>query len=204
MGGDSHEPRDARHMALTAAASLRDEAALLERHRHGDEEAFSELYRQFETMVYNLALRMSGNPADAEDITQETFVRAYRHLGKFRGKSSLKTWIFRIALNCSNTRLSRRGKRQARHIDDGESELERATDSRRSPEDRTVATDLSEAVRDGLDRLPAHYREAVLLRDFEDMNYAEIAAVLGIRIGTVRSRIARGRERLRHWLETRV
>lgn len=204
MGGDRHEPRDARRMALTAAASLRDEAALLERHRHGDEEAFSELYRQFETMVYNLALRMSGNPADAEDITQETFVRAYRHLGKFRGKSSLKTWIFRIALNCSNTRLTRRGKRRARHVDDGETELERATDSRRSPEDCTVATDLSEAVRDGLDRLPAHYREAVLLRDFEGMNYAEIAAVLGIRIGTVRSRIARGRERLRHWLETRV
>lgn len=189
---------------LTAAATLRDEAALVERHRHGDEEAFAEIYGQFETMVYNLALRMSGNPADAEDITQETFVRAYRHLTKFKGKSSLKTWIFRIALNCSKTRLRRRGRRQARQIDDGELELERAQDGRRTPEDRTVATDLSMTVREGLERLPAHYREAVLLRDFEDMNYSEIAAVLGVRIGTVRSRIARGRERLRRLLETRV
>lgn len=191
-------------MALTAAATLRDEATLVERHRHGDEEAFTEIYRQFETMVYNLALRMSGNPADAEDITQETFVRAYRHLTKFKGKSSLKTWIFRIALNCSKTRLRRRGRREARQIDDGEVELERAQDGRRTPEDRTVATDLSLTVREGLERLPAHYREAVLLRDFEDMNYSEIAAVLGVRIGTVRSRIARGRERLRRLLETRV
>lgn len=191
-------------MALSASASLTDEATLLERHRQGDTEAFGELYSEFETMVYNLALRMSGNPADAEDITQETFVRAYRHLKKFKGRSSLKTWIFRIALNCSNTRLRRRGRRLARQIDDGEAELERTSDENRSPEDWMVATDLSAAVRDGLTRLPGHYREAVLLRDFEGMSYAEIASVLGVRIGTVRSRIARGREQLRKWLETRI
>ncbi|MFQ5524898.1 MAG: RNA polymerase sigma factor [Thermoanaerobaculia bacterium] len=183
---------------------MTDEATLLERHRQGDTEAFGELYSEFETMVYNLALRMSGNPADAEDITQETFVRAYRHLKKFKGRSSLKTWIFRIALNCSNTRLRRRGRRLARQIDDGEAELERTSDENRSPEDWMVATDLSAAVRDGLTRLPGHYREAVLLRDFEGMSYAEIASVLGVRIGTVRSRIARGREQLRKWLETRI
>ena len=191
-------------MALTASASLRDEATLLERHRQGDAEAFGELYQQFEKMVYNLALRMSGNASDAEDITQETFVRAYRHLGKFKGRSSLKTWIFRIALNCSNTRLRRRGKHISRQVDDGEAELDRVRDEKRSPEEMMVATDLSAAVRDGLERLPDHYREAVLLRDFEDMTYSEIAVVLGVRIGTVRSRIARGREQLRRWLETRV
>ncbi len=204
MGGDRRRHRDNRPMTLTASASLRDETRLLERHRQGDAEAFGELYRQFETMVYNLALRMSGNPADAEDITQETFVRAYRHLKKFKGKSSLKTWIYRIAINCSNTRLRKRGQRAARQVDDGEARLERESDGKRSPEERAVATDLSEAVRAGLEELPAHYREAVLLRDFEDMSYAEIAQILGVRIGTVRSRIARGREQVRQWLETRI
>ncbi|MCP4200674.1 MAG: sigma-70 family RNA polymerase sigma factor [bacterium] len=192
-------------MAISASASLKTrEANLLERHRHGDTQAFGELYQQFESMVYNLALRMSGNPADAEDIAQETFIRAYRHLGKFKGRSSLKTWVFRIAVNCSNTRLRRRGRHLAQRVDDSESELERAADEGRSPEERAVATDLSASVRVGLEHLPSHYREAVLLRDFEDMNYSEIAEVLGVRIGTVRSRIARGREQLRRWLEVNV
>lgn len=189
-------------MTVSASASLRTrEASLLERHRQGDAQAFRELYREFEAMVYNLALRMSGNPADAEDITQDTFLRAYRHLNKFKGKSSLKTWVFRIALNCSNTRLRVRGRRLARRVDDGETELERVPDGGRSPEQRALTADLSAALRTGLDRLPAHYREAVFLRDFEELNYAEIAKVLGVRIGTVRSRIARGREQLRKWLE---
>lgn len=192
-------------MAVSASASLRTrEANLLERHRHGDAQAFGELYEQFETMVYNLAFRMSGNRADAEDIAQETFIRAYRHLRKFKGKSSLKTWMFRIALNCANTRLRRRGRRLAHRVDDSEPALERAADESRSPEERAVATDLSATVRVGLEQLPPHYREAVLLRDFEDMNYSEIAEVLGVRIGTVRSRIARGREQLRQLLEVKV
>ena len=192
-------------MAVSASASLRTrEASLLERHRQGDALAFRELYQEFEAMVYNLALRMSGNPADAEDIAQETFIRAYRHLNKFRGKSSLKTWVFRIALNCSNTRLRQRGRHLANRVDDSESELERAVDEGRSPEERALAADLSAAVRIGLDHLPLRYREAVFLRDFEDMNYSEIAEVLGVRIGTVRSRIARGREQLRKWLKGNV
>jgi RNA polymerase sigma-70 factor (ECF subfamily) len=189
-------------MAVSASTSWNSqEAALLERHRQGDSEAFAELYREFESMVYNLALRMSGNPADAEDIAQETFIRTYRHLKKFKGKSSLKTWVFRIALNCSNSRLKRRGRRQAHHVDDGEPELERAVASGRSPEEKALAMDLSETVRAGLAGLPTHYREAVLLRDFQDLNYSEIAEVLGVQIGTVRSRIARGRELLRQRME---
>jgi RNA polymerase sigma-70 factor (ECF subfamily) len=192
-------------MAVSASASLRTrEATLLERHRQGDAQAFSELYEQFETMVYNLAFRMTGNRADAEDIAQETFIRAYRHLRKFKGKSSLKTWMFRIALNCANTRLRRRGRRLAHRVDDSEPELEKAADESRTPEERAVAADLSAAVRAGLEQLPPHYREAVLLRDFQGMNYAEIAEVLRVRIGTVRSRIARGREQLRQLLEVKV
>lgn len=205
MGGSKDKSRAPSTMAVSAAATIRtQEASLLERHRQGDGQAFRELYREFEGMVYNLALRMSSNPADAEDITQETFIRAYRHLKKFKGKSSLKTWVFRIALNCSNTRLGRRGRRLAHRVDDSESELERLADEGRSPEERALATDLSAAVRVGLDHLPSRYREAVLLRDFEGLDYAEIAEVLGVRIGTVRSRIARGRQQLRKRLEGKV
>lgn len=189
-------------MTVSAATiSRRREASLVERHRQGDDRAFGEIYEQFESMVYNLALRMSGNAADADDISQETFLRAFRHLKRFKGKSSLKTWLFRIALNCSNTRLRRRGRRRARNIEDGEAELERAADAGRSPEEAAVAADLSETFRAGLAALPVHYREAVLLRDFEDMNYEQIAEVLGVRLGTVRSRIARGRDLLRKRME---
>lgn len=205
MTSSKHESRASSTMAVSASASLRTrEVSLVERHRQGDSLAFGELYQQFEGMVYNLALRMSGNPADAEDIAQETFIRAYRHLRKFKGKSSLKTWVFRIALNCSNTRLRRRARHLAHRVDDGQPELERAVDRGRSPEERALAADLSAAVRTALGHLPVHYREAVLLRDFEELNYSEIAEVLGVRIGTVRSRIARGREQLRRRLEGNV
>jgi len=191
-------------MAVAASVRLKStEAELLERHRQGDEHAFRELYDQFESMVYNLALRMSGNRADAEDIAQETFIRAFRYLHKFRGRSSLKTWVYRIAINCSNSRLKRRTKWRMFRVDDGEAELEQAPDAKRSPEERALATDLGSLVREELDRLPTYYREAVLLRDFEELSYQEISAVLGVRIGTVRSRIARGREQLRLRLEAR-
>lgn len=154
-------------------------------------------------MVFNLAWRLSGNRADAEDIAQETFVRVFRHLGRFKGQSSLKTWIFRITINCANSRFRQQSRRRKGRIDDSEAELERTADTRRTPEGKAVAVDLVDAVRTALDRLPPHYREAVLLRDFEDMTYEEIAAVLGVRLGTVRSRIARGRDRLRAILEER-
>jgi RNA polymerase sigma-70 factor (ECF subfamily) len=170
------------------------------RHRYGDEEAFEEVYKRFESMVYNLALRMGGNEAEAADCTQETFLRVYRYLGKFRGNSNLKTWVFRIALNCCRSRYRKKTTR-GRYLEfGGEEIISRAADSGRDPEQRAVAAQLSEYVQMALSRLPPVYREAVILRDLQDLSYDEMAAVLGIRIGTVRSRIARGREQLRRLL----
>jgi RNA polymerase sigma-70 factor (ECF subfamily) len=175
---------------------------LVERHRYGDETAFDEVYALFGTMVYNLALRMLGNEADASDCAQETFLRVHRHLGGFRGRSGLKTWVFRIALNCCRTRVRRRMRRR-RFLDFGRDDLvARAADRDRDPEEQAAARETSRAVHDALAAVKPVYREAVLLRDLHGFTYEEIATVLGVRIGTVRSRIARGRDELRRVMES--
>ena len=171
---------------------------LVERHRYGDEAAFEEIYDRFGGMVYNLAWRLSNDPEEAADLTQETFLRIHRHLGKFRGGSTLKTWIYRIALNHCRGRLGR--KRSWLPLAE---ETERTLpDPRRGPEERALAHDAERRVASALAALPRRYAEAVVLCDLEGLPYQEIAEVLGVRIGTVRSRIARGRERLRRVLET--
>ena len=172
---------------------------LVERHRCGDPEAFEEIYSRFAEMVYNVSLRLSSDPEQAADLTQEVFLRIFRHLGGFRGMSSLKTWIFRIALNHCRNRLSRR--RPAMQPLEEEGTESRWADAGRGPEELAVAADEGRRLAESLSRLPAEFREAVVLRDIEGLSYEEIADVLGVRIGTVRSRIARGRERLRSLLE---
>lgn len=174
---------------------------LVERHRCGDLQAFDEVYERFGEMVYNLALRLSGNREEAADLTQEIFLRIYRHLGSFGGRSTLKTWVFRIAVNHCRDRLSRHYPAM-QPIDD---EVERGgipiADPGRGPEELAVAADEGRRVMEGLSRIPPVFCEAVVLRDLEGLSYEEIAEVLGVRVGTVRSRIARGREQLRLLLE---
>lgn len=168
------------------------------RHRYGDPEAFEEVYARFADMVFALALRMSADRELAADMTQETFLRVYRHLGRFRGRSSLKTWIYRITINCCRSRLRRRARRRLEGPID---ELPELADGRGGPEQHTLARDLGRQLAAAIAELPVPFREAVLLRDVQELSYAEIGQVLGVRIGTVRSRIARGRERLRCILE---
>jgi RNA polymerase sigma-70 factor (ECF subfamily) len=178
---------------------------LAQRHGAGDVRAFDEVYARYAEMVYNLALRLAGDAEEAADLTQEVFLRVYRHLGSFSGRSALKTWIFRVALNHCRERLSRfRPLTQpiGDEVAGGGFQAVRVADPRRGPEDLAVAADLGRQVARGLARLPASFREAVVLRDLQGLSYQEIAAVLGVRVGTVRSRIARGREQLRNLLET--
>jgi len=184
------------------AAPAVSDRALAERHRIGDPEAFAEIYRAYEEMVFNLALRLAGDRERAADLSQEIFLRIYRHLDGFRGRSSLKTWIYRVAVNHCRSRLRRRAlvferlaPRRSPGLED-EDPLENLADPRRSPEERALAGDAERVLQAALDELPAAFREAVVLRDVEDLSYEEIAEVLGVRIGTVRSRIARGRRRL--------
>ena len=174
---------------------------LVERHRYGDRAAFEQIYRRHAEMVFNLAFRMTGDREEAADVSQETFLRVHRYCGRFRGRSSLKTWIYRVTVNCCRSRFRRNQNWRTRILSGALETVEQVPDTRRGPEDRTLARDRGERVTDALRRLPEPFREAVVLRDLEGLTYEEFANVLGVRIGTVRSRIARGRDRLRTLLE---
>ncbi|HXU45769.1 MAG TPA: sigma-70 family RNA polymerase sigma factor [Thermoanaerobaculia bacterium] len=191
--------------SISTSAVVRDaDLDLAERHLAGDRTAFDEVYSRYAEMVYNVALRLSGNSDDAADLCQEIFLRIHRHLGGFRGRSALKTWIYRIALNYCHGRFSVRRFAFLRLFEEGEETAAPLPDTRRGPEDLAVAGDEGRRVAGALARLPIDFRAAVVLRDLEGLAYEEIAEVLRVPIGTVRSRIARGRDRLRELLESHV
>jgi RNA polymerase sigma-70 factor, ECF subfamily len=189
---------------VTAASSLSStpDLDLAELHRYGDDKAFEEVYHRFAKMVFNMALRMAGDPELAEDLAQEIFLRIYRHLGKFNGRSTLKTWIYRITLNHCRSKLGRRRLLTRPLAEENEGEGAELVDERRGPEETTLALDAARQLTGALKHLKPVFREAVVLRDLEGLTYEEIADILDLRIGTVRSRIARGRDRLRTILET--
>jgi RNA polymerase sigma-70 factor (ECF subfamily) len=180
---------------------------LAQRHGRGDLRAFDEVYSRYAAMVFNLALRLSGDGDEAADLTQEIFLRVFRHLDSFSGRSALKTWIFRVALNHCRERMSRFRPLTLPIGDEvdgaGVAGAAHLADPRRGPEELAVAADLGRQVAHALAQLPPPFREAVVLRDLQGLSYQEIAAVLGVRVGTVRSRIARGREQLRQLLDRR-
>lgn len=188
---------------ISTSTAVRDaELELVERHRAGDRSAFDEVYSQFSEMVWNVTLRLAGDPDRAADLSQEIFLRIYRHLGGFRGRSALRTWVYRIALNHCRGRLSGGSRWSFRRLfEEGEETAEPLPDLSRGPEELAVASDDGRRVSEALMELPIEFREAVVLRDLEGLAYEEISAALGVPIGTVRSRIARGRERLRDLLE---
>lgn len=185
---------------ISGATSTGDRE-LAERHRWGDAEAFDEVYKRFAAMVFGLAFRLAGRADRAEDLSQEVFIRVFRHLGRFDGRSSLKTWIYRVAINHCRSRLGRRKWPTQSLIEDDVEQGVQLIDQRRGPEARTLADDTGRRIALALADVKPVFREAVVLRDLEGLTYDEIAEVLGVRIGTVRSRIARGRERLRKVLE---
>lgn len=187
--------------ALTIAAlPAETDLDLVQRHRYGDPQAFEEVYRRYAEMVFNLAWRMSGDRDAAADLTQESFLKIFLHVGRFRGRSSLKTWVYRVALNVCRSRLGRKRLDLRPLAEDGGPGVE-TRDPRRDPEQRAIARDEGERVARALLEVPEVFRAAVVLCDLEGLTYEEIADVLGVRIGTVRSRIARGRDRLRRALE---
>jgi RNA polymerase sigma-70 factor, ECF subfamily len=208
-----HQRKAARHLwegpveaATVNTAAVHDlDLELVARHRYGDAQAFEEIYGRFAHMVYNLALRLSGGDGElAADLTQEIFLRVFRYIGQFRGRSSLKTWVFRIAINHCRSSLGRRHLLTQPFVDEpGEGGVLglNLPDPSRGPEDLAVAADETRRVAAALAQVPPKFREAVVLRDLEGLSYEEIAEVLGVRVGTVRSRIARGREQLRTLLE---
>ncbi len=188
---------------MTIAMSAQGDLDLVQRHRYGDEAAFEEVYHRFDQMIFNLAYRMAGGDAEkAADWTQEIFLRIYRYLDRFKGKSSLKTWVYRIALNHCRSKLSRRRWFTTPLAEEaGYEEGVELEEPGRGPEETALNQDRGRMLNRALAQLPATFREAVVLCDIQGLSYQEIAEVLDIRMGTVRSRIARGRERLRTILE---
>jgi RNA polymerase sigma-70 factor (ECF subfamily) len=189
----------------------RAEDQFLERLKRHDAAAFEQLVTERTGDIYGLLFRLTGDAEEARDLAQETFLRAFQAIEKFRGDADLKTWLYRIAINQARNRWRwwRRRRRDATVSLDatvGEREQTVAThleDANASdPEQETLARERQNQLREALHGLRSAYREAVVLRDIEGLTYEEIAATLQINIGTVKSRLARGRLELRRKLES--
>lgn len=180
-----------------------NEQELIRRIKAGDARAFEELVSQFESKIYSLALRYLGSPQDALDVCQEVFLRIYRFVGNFSEESRLSTWIYRIAANVCKDALARRSRTQALPlaVDDGEDSYSiDIPDERYSPQRSLEELELRQALSDAIDSLPEHYRAVIMLRDVTGLSYDEIGRALELEEGTVKSRIARARQRLREIL----
>lgn len=174
-----------------------EEDELIQRAKEGDLDSFNQLVERYQRAVYNLCLRMLGNAPAAEDATQDAFISAFRGIDKLRG-DNFKAWLFRIAANACRDRLRSLRRRPSTSLDDAPFEFE---SDQPSPEDYAMRQELGEEIKKAFTTLPPDQRLAVILRDIEGLDYEEIAQVTGSSLGTVKSRINRGRTRLRHHLE---
>ncbi len=177
--------------------------ALVDAAARGDADAFGALVVRYQSRIVNLAQALTADAGEADDLAQEAFIRAYRAIGKFRGESSFRTWLYRVAVNVINSHLRSRARRRkwwGRSLDaalSGDGDGDRAQEV--AAGDAAIDDDLArrEVIDRALAALPADIRVAVTLRDIHGFDYAEIATMLGVPIGTVESRIFRGRQRLR-------
>ena len=180
-----------------------DDQRLIESLRAGSERAYEELLARFQQPVYTLSFRLLNNPAEACDVVQEVFLKVFRNIDHFRGQSSLKTWIYRITVNeAHNARrwfFRHRGREVELDTDPREMRdwKETIADGGRSPFDVVFDREQAGIIEAALERINPVFREAVVLRDITDLRYEEIAEILAVSLGTVKSRILRGREALR-------
>jgi RNA polymerase sigma-70 factor (ECF subfamily) len=186
-----------------------DEAELISDAKRGDLEAFNRLVLAHQTKVFNLAYRITGDAEMAADATQEAFLSAYRKLKGFRG-GSFRAWLYRIVTNACYDELRRRKRRPAASLEaieedaasgDGIGAVESLFAGEEGPEPAVERSELRQAIERCLGRLPADFRTVVVLADILALDYKEVAASVGVPIGTVRSRLARARARLRECLE---
>ena len=184
--------------APVAEPAAGDSAEFVTRLRAGDRRAFEDLVRTQQHRVYGLALRMLGNATEAQDVAQEVFIRAHRGLAEFRGDAQISTWLYTIASRLCLNRLAGSERRLARH---GEEVLGRLPDVRPGPDEALERGELEEALHRAIAELDEERRVVVVLRDVEGLAYEEIAEILALPIGTVRSRLHRARLDLKEKLE---
>ena len=198
---------------MTTDAGLAQEAVedLVERAKAGDRPAFGQLVEVYQDKIYGYASRMLGDPDEAEDVAQETFVRAYRSLPHFRGAASFHTWLYRIASNLAID-VARRNRRQSTgdfsldeplESEEGDYEREIADESG-SPEQLTQRREMQELVRQAVAELPEKLRAVVVLYELQGESYEDIAEILGCPLGTVKSRLFNARSQLKDMLEQLV
>ena len=184
-----------------AAKRPMEDRELISQSQAGDLDSFNQLVEKYQSQVYNLALRMLGNAEAAADATQDTFLAAYRAVGKFRG-GNFRAWLLRIAANCCRDQLRAARRRPASSLDlllESESPPPLVAKTE-SPEDYALRRELGRAISDGLASLPAEQRLVVILSDIQGLSYEDIAQATRSSLGTVKSRLSRGRERLRDCL----
>ena len=197
---------------LASAIAIRSqESAIVAELKAGSEEAYAWLIGQFHQPIYSLVYRIVSDPADAADTTQEVFLKVFRGMKHFHGESSLKTWIYRIAIHEASNRRRWWFRHKARETSmeplentatqgSGLAMQESLVDEGDSPFDSVAHEEVRARVEEELRKIPEPYRSTVILRDLEEMSYEEIAEVLDISLGTVKSRLTRGREALRRRL----
>lgn len=183
-----------------------DDAQLLRALKANEESAYEELIARFQQPVYNLVFRLLNDPADASDAVQDVFLKIFRNVESFRGQSSLKTWVYRIALNeaYNHRRWFSRHRKQEVGLETDEegsrSWIESISDPSCDPYELTLNEERHQLIEDALREINPDFRAAVVLRDLEELSYEEIAEVMQVSLGTVKSRILRGREALRRVL----
>lgn len=172
---------------------------IIQRVLGGDVDAFEEIVRSYEKAVYNLALRMVGNRDDALDMAQEAFIKVYGSLASFRGESKFSSWLYRITTNVCLDFLRAKSRKPQVPLDGGDGEDESALtipDMRDMPEQVLMKKLDMQALHTGLEKLPVHHRQVLVMRELGGMSYADIARELSIEEGTVKSRIFRARKSL--------
>jgi RNA polymerase sigma-70 factor (ECF subfamily) len=175
----------------------------------GIESAYETLLVRYQQPVYNLVWRLLGDPSETSDVVQEVFLKIFRNIHTFRGNSSLKTWVYRIAVNEAHNHRRWFSRHHGAEVglaqeDTSRSYEEILPDPGRTPYDLTLDQETRALLEEALAKLNPKFRAAVVLRDIEDLSYEEIAQVLDLSMGTVKSRILRGREALRKILEGRL
>lgn len=197
--------------ALLASVAVAEDTTLLEGLRRGDEAAYETLIQRYEKPVYNLISRLVDDPADAADAAQEVFLKVFRKVRWFRGESSLKTWIYRIAINEARNQRRWFGRHRQREVGldsaPGESAGGCASwleDQQPSPFDIALDHETRALIEEALNEVSPAFRAALVLREIEGLSYEEIAEILEVSLGTVKSRIMRGREALRRSLGARL
>jgi RNA polymerase sigma-70 factor, ECF subfamily len=196
----------AKSTEATAGSPAQEERDLIVGLREGEEAAYEALLERFEHPIYNLVARLTNDPGDAPDVVQEVFLKVFRNVHSFRGQSSLKTWIYRIAVNESRNHRRWFGRHRSREIalDPAQGEnhgsVEWLQDQARSPMELAIDHERETLIATTLAEINPHYRAVLVLREIEGLSYEEIADILETSLGTVKSRILRSREALQQRL----